>query len=134
MKHAAARDMSVGARSSCVPDTTGSGPLSHSDLMANHLDRAVPLAKRREPTPFDRLAGIDARAFKMWFAPKLAEYLRSQFRSPEHVAYLFNVRHSTAYNWWNGDNRASGLAASSINGVPGPIVNAIQATHTMIVA
>ncbi len=115
MKHAAAQDMSVGAMSSHLGDSSRSGTMSQSELMTNHLDRAVPLAGRRaDPSPFDRLAGIDARAFKMWFAPKLAEYLRANFQSPEQVAYLFNVRNSTAYNWWNGDNRASGDAVALV--------------------
>jgi len=52
--------------------------------------------------------GIDARAFRMWFAPKFAEYLKARFATPEQVATAYGVRHSTAWAWWHGDNRASG--------------------------
>jgi hypothetical protein len=53
---------------------------------------------------------IDKAEFQRWFAPKFAEFLRSRFTSPEVVAQVFQVRASTAWNWWNGDNRASGDA------------------------
>lgn len=45
-------------------------------------------------------------------APKFAQWLRGQFASPEVVAQVFQVRNSTAWNWWNGDNRASGDAVA----------------------
>lgn len=55
---------------------------------------------------------IEAAAFRAWFAPKFAEWLRANFASPEVVAQVYQVRNSTAWNWWNGDNRASGDAVA----------------------
>ncbi|SHF66975.1 hypothetical protein SAMN05444339_11014 [Loktanella atrilutea] len=50
----------------------------------------------------------EASDFKVWFAGAWAEFLRSQFANPEEVASAFTVRSSTAWTWWNGDNKASG--------------------------
>lgn len=52
--------------------------------------------------------------FKAWFAPAFAHYLRDHFANPEQVAAAFNVRNSTAWNWWNGDSRASGDAVARL--------------------
>ncbi|MCB5199041.1 hypothetical protein LGQ03_07295 [Loktanella sp. TSTF-M6] len=51
-----------------------------------------------------------AGTFKAWFAGALADWLRATYDSPEHVAAAFTVRSSTAWSWWNGDNKASGDA------------------------
>lgn len=59
-----------------------------------------------------RLHGIDGYEFRLWFAPQFARYLRDRFASPEQVAAAFGVRQSTAWNWWNGDNRATGDAVA----------------------
>lgn len=48
--------------------------------------------------------------FREWFAPAFSKWLKQNFSSPEQVAQVFSVRASTAWNWWNGDNRASGDA------------------------
>jgi hypothetical protein len=52
--------------------------------------------------------------FKAWFAPAFSLYLRAHFANPEQVAAAFNVRNSTAWNWWNGDSRASGDAVARL--------------------
>ncbi|WP_299145998.1 hypothetical protein [uncultured Tateyamaria sp.] len=54
------------------------------------------------------LGGVDAARYRVWFPPRFALALRDRFQSPEQVAAAFNVRISTAWNWWNGDHRASG--------------------------
>ena len=61
-----------------------------------------------------RLHGIDGHEFRLWFAPQFARYLRDRFASPEQVAAAFGVRQSTAWNWWNGDNRATGDAVARL--------------------
>jgi hypothetical protein len=58
------------------------------------------------------LTSVQADRFKRWFAPVFATWLRDHFDNPEAVAAAFNVRNSTAWNWWNGDNRASGDAVA----------------------
>ena len=57
---------------------------------------------------------IEANRFKAWFAPKFAEWLHGSFANPEQVAAAFGVRNSTAWNWWNGDNKASGDAVARL--------------------
>ncbi|WP_300009737.1 hypothetical protein [uncultured Roseobacter sp.] len=52
--------------------------------------------------------------FREWFAPMVAQWLKERFANPEQVAAAFSVRNSTAWNWWNGDNRASGDAVARI--------------------
>lgn len=52
--------------------------------------------------------------FAHWFAPAFAGFLRDRFATPEEVAAAFGVRASTAWNWWNGDNRASGDAVARL--------------------
>lgn len=115
MKHAAARDLMSGAGPSYRQATPQAARPSQSDILDIHLAHAVPKARGGgRADPMAVLGGIDARAFKTWFAPKFAEWLQGNFRSPEHVAYLFGVRNSTAWNWWNGDNRASGDAVALV--------------------
>lgn len=97
----AAKARVSGSGYSCGQSAPAAGPVSKSDLMGQHLRHAVPLARRSA-------RGIDAREFRAWFAPKFAEWLQDRYRTPEHVAVEFGVRVSTAWNWWNGDNRASG--------------------------
>jgi len=113
MKHTAAHQLKPETSLSYPDIGTNAVPLSQSNIMDAHLARAVPLARRRAD-PLHVLGGIDAKAFKMWFAPKLAEWLQANFQSPEHVAFLFEVRNSTAWNWWNGDNKASGDAVGLV--------------------
>ena len=36
-------------------------------------------------------------------------FLHKYFRNPEHVAVAFDVRFTTACNWWNGTNLAGGV-------------------------
>lgn len=60
------------------------------------------------------LPAFRGAAFKAWFAPAYALYLRVHFANPEQVAAAFNVRNSTAWNWWNGDSRASGDAVARL--------------------
>jgi len=53
-----------------------------------------------------------ASDFKVWFAGAWSTWLREQpqFATPEDIAAAFGVRNSTAWNWWHGDNKASGDA------------------------
>lgn len=101
MKHVNPGSVSVGARPS---RTTSVKSMSRSEILDIHVKRALPLAQARNAEE----AGISADAFRRWFAPKFAEFLRANFASPEHVAVQFGVRNSTAHNWWSGTNRASG--------------------------
>lgn len=80
------------------PATAGV-PKSFTNLFDAGSDRA---ARRRAG------AAIDPEAFRLWFAPNFARYLRETFVSTEQVAVAFGVRHQTAINWWHGSNRASG--------------------------
>ena len=50
----------------------------------------------------------DDAAFRHFFTGFFAGWLQANFDRPEHVAAAFGVRASTAWNWWNGDNRAAG--------------------------
>lgn len=51
---------------------------------------------------------FEPRSFRAFFAVRWSEFLRANYRSTEEVAVVFGVRHQTAVNWWNGDNRPSG--------------------------
>ncbi|PWE32761.1 hypothetical protein DDZ14_08420 [Maritimibacter sp. 55A14] len=55
---------------------------------------------------------IRSSEFRAWFAPAFAAWLRERFATPEQVAAAFGVRNSTAWAWWNGENRASGDAVA----------------------
>lgn len=105
MKHAAAPKYDSDTSLTCGQLGTNAQPVSRSDIMDQHLQRGLAVQV---------LGGIDAREFRNWFAPKLAQWLRANFRSPEQVAFMFQVRNSTAWNWWNGDNKASGDAVGLV--------------------
>jgi hypothetical protein len=77
-------------------------PLSRPDVSVRYVAEGNVL--HLTPNRADR--------FKRWFAPVFATWLRDHFANPEEVASAFNVRNSTAWNWWNGDNRASGDAVA----------------------
>ncbi|MEP5730312.1 MAG: hypothetical protein ABJL67_13200 [Sulfitobacter sp.] len=83
---------------SCSNDTAS----KHGKSRSETLDRSNILC----------LLPIDGAAFKSWFAPAFSKWLQAHFSNPEQVAAVFNVRNSTAWNWWNGDNRASGDAVA----------------------
>jgi hypothetical protein len=51
---------------------------------------------------------LAAEEFRDWFCPAFARWLQLNFENPVHVGRAFGVRHSTAQNWWNGSNRATG--------------------------
>ena len=70
-----------------------------------------PAQKSGEVLYLDQYRGT---AFKHWFATAFAAYLRDRFVNPEQVATAFGVRASTAWNWWNGDNKASGDAVARL--------------------
>ena len=70
-----------------------------------------PAQKSGEVLYLDQYRGT---AFKHWFATAFASYLRDRFVNPEQVATAFGVRASTAWNWWNGDNKASGDAVARL--------------------
>jgi len=73
-------------------------PLSRPDVSVPGFGQVIYLDRRRAP------------AFDAWFKAAFAAWLRVEFRQPEQVAVAFGVRTSTAWTWWNGDNRASGDA------------------------
>lgn len=70
-------------------------------------EHSTPAAPKSQTNILER-PGFAAEDFRQWFAPRFAAFLHDHFRSPEHVAVEFGVRHSTAHNWWHGLNRASG--------------------------
>ncbi len=92
------------SQSDTVPYTGNpvSAQLSQSDFLTQSSGQVLYLNGHR---------GAD---FKTWFAPAFASYLQSRFANPEQVAMAFGVRNSTAWNWWNGDNRASGDAVARV--------------------
>lgn len=79
-----------------------SGPVSRSEVPVQSFGNVLYLPAWR------------GAAFKAWFAPAFALYLHAHFTNPEQVAAAFNVRNSTAWNWWNGDSRASGDAVARL--------------------
>jgi len=87
-------------------DQLGSGGLARPNVPPVV---ATGLARPNVP-PVVALHAVDGAEFRAWFVPKFAEWLRGNFRRPEDVAAAFGVRSSTAWNWWNGDNRATGDA------------------------
>lgn len=50
----------------------------------------------------------DPRVFRARFAFYWAEFLKANYRNPEQVAVVYQVRYQTALNWWQGQNRPSG--------------------------
>ena len=85
-----------------APVTAPVAPLSRPEVSVRYVAEGNVL--HLTPNRADR--------FKRWFAPVFATWLRDHFANPEAVAAAFNVRNSTAWNWWNGDNRASGDAVA----------------------
>jgi hypothetical protein len=73
-------------------------PVSRPDVSVPSFGQVIHLDRRRAP------------AFDAWFKAAFAAWLRVEFRQPEQVAVAFGVRTSTAWTWWNGENRASGDA------------------------
>lgn len=51
-------------------------------------------------------------AFRAWFTDAFSRALQDRFANHEQVAAAFGVRGSTAWNWWTGDNRATGDAVA----------------------
>jgi hypothetical protein len=71
-------------------------PMSRSDVSVRRVGNILHLRPN------------EASDFKVWFAGALADWLREHYATPEEVAAAFSVRSSTAWTWWNGDNKASG--------------------------
>ena len=72
--------------------------------------------------PKARFDGIDAEAFRAWFAPALATWLRERYQSPHVVAAVFSCDIRTAENWWAGRNTASGHVVGLVFlSVPGAV-------------
>ncbi|MFQ1702935.1 hypothetical protein ACJ5NV_20385 [Loktanella agnita] len=87
---------------------TPAAPVSdhHASRFSQPQSRpGFPAQKSGEVLYLDQYRGT---AFKHWFATAFASYLRDRFVNPEQVATAFGVRASTAWNCWNGDNKASG--------------------------
>lgn len=88
-----------------------------SDLAAGPAHtRAMDLAKRRALSLPDAegVLPLVAEGFGAWFLPALSRWLQAHFDNIEHVSRAFGVRHSTARNWWNGFNCASGDAVGVV--------------------
>ncbi|NDV53873.1 hypothetical protein [Salipiger sp. PrR003] len=58
-------------------------------------------ARQSRPKILDRFA-VRVMAPEVW-----CRFLHAEFRNPEEVAAHFEVRFSTACNWWNATNRPS---------------------------
>jgi len=78
----------------------GGATLSRSDVPRRSIGNVVFLDRRRAPD------------FGPWFKAAFAAWLRARYAGPEDVSAAFGVRASTAWTWWNGENRASGDAVS----------------------
>ena len=84
------------------------------DSAPQHQDRPNRRRMSRSDVSVRRVGNVlylrpaEASDFKAWFAGAWAQYLRATFTSPEELAMAFSVRSSTAWTWWNGDNKASG--------------------------
>ena len=57
--------------------------------------------RQSRPKILDRFA-VRVTAPEIW-----CRFLHAEFRNPEEVAAHFEVRFSTACNWWNATNRPS---------------------------
>ncbi len=96
MNATAPRSFSVDASLSPVRSSSRAVPKSQTGVSGQSFGRVIPLDM------------IDGNEFRSFFVVKFAQYLQANFRNPEAVATAFGVRHTTAVNWWNADNRASG--------------------------
>lgn len=78
--------------------------------------RALDFARRRALSVPDAegVLPLVADGFGNWFLPALSRWLQANFANIEHVSRAFGVRHSTARNWWNGQNCASGEAVGVV--------------------
>ena len=52
-----------------------------------------------------RSKALDRYRMQVIAAEIWSDWLRGAFRRPEDVAGYFEVRNSTAWNWWNGTTR-----------------------------
>ena len=91
----------------------GAAEPSARDLVtgAAHARARALSALRDEARVGGRVGGmlpLVAEEFRDWFCPAFARWLQLNFENPVHVGRAFGVRHSTAQNWWNGSNRATG--------------------------
>lgn len=84
------------------------------DSAPQHQVRPIRRAMSRSDVSVRRVGNVlylranEASDFKVWFAGAWSGWLRANFANPEEVASAFTVRSSTAWTWWNGDNKASG--------------------------
>ncbi|OWU77614.1 hypothetical protein [Marinibacterium profundimaris] len=46
--------------------------------------------------------------YRRCFAKRWRDFVCGNFRSPAHVAYVFDVDPKTAQNWWEGTNAPQG--------------------------
>jgi len=56
-------------------------------------------------SPMSRSKALDRYRMQVIAAEIWSDWLRGAFRRPEDVAGFFEVRNSTAWNWWNGTTR-----------------------------
>lgn len=93
-------------------NASATGPENYNKLLIAAKSRSDRLVQKSgEVLYLDHYRGT---AFKHWFAPAFATYLRDRFANPEQVATAFGVRASTAWNWWNGDSKATGDAVARL--------------------
>ncbi|MHA7870641.1 MAG: hypothetical protein ACX93U_24500 [Salipiger thiooxidans] len=77
--------------------------------MSDHLKLVVSNGSCAEADPvpafMSRSKALDRYRMQVIAAEIWSDWLRGAFRRPEDVAGFFEVRNSTAWNWWNGTTR-----------------------------
>lgn len=96
--------MTAHARVAPVP-CTDSPPKSQADLLDQSSGQVIPF-------PLVGYAPEKRALFRAWFTAAFSRALQDRFANHEQVAAAFGVRGSTAWNWWTGDNRATGDAVA----------------------
>ena len=76
-------------------------PKLHLAVDNTRTQPAARTPRQSRPKILDRFA-VRVTAPEVW-----CRFLHAEFRNPEEVAAHFEVRFSTACNWWNATNRPS---------------------------
>lgn len=50
----------------------------------------------------------DALTYRQFFAARWRDFIRENYQSPAHVAFVWRVDPTTARNWWDGMNAPQG--------------------------
>lgn len=54
----------------------------------------------------------DVMSYRQFFAKRWQAFIRENFESPTHVAFVFKVDPKTADHWWSGHNAPQGWAVA----------------------